>query len=838
MRRAYYILLLAALFITAGCKQQESDPRYDAGVSRELAEWRKATIDNLEYRLHFDIPEAKADEVTGTVEIGFTLTEAMELIIDFREPTASIRSLTANGSACRYRAENEHIIIPATATRAGHNVVEIAFRAGDQSLNRNDDYLYTLLVPDRARTLFPLFDQPDLKASFSLSLTLPKAWVAVSNSSIKHSEVAEGRQYVEFMPTEPLSSYLFSFVAGKLDMATYDDGRRTIHAYHRETNAKRIAQLDEIFRQVVASLEWLEEYTGIAYPFQKYDLVMLPGFQYGGMEHTGATLYNAGQMFLGDNPTLDEELRRTQLIAHETAHMWFGDYVTMRWFDDVWTKEVFANYFAARMTEPLYPDVNHCLNNLKSYTLASLSEDRTEGTTAIRQELDNLQNAGLIYGQIIYNKAPLVMEKMVAIIGEEAFRRGIHDYLTTYAYGNATWPELIAILDSYTDADLATFSEVWVHSKGMPHIDFEREGNILTIKQHDIYGRGLVWPQAMACMAICEDGTQESFEVVLDGTTAHHALPDGCIALLPNSDGRGYGLFVPDKESMAWIVANSATIDDDTTREALAVTLNECYRWSLLDARTWLDTLIGMLPKERNPLIASTLCTFLTSPMLRTATAADETTLLDIAECHALPSCRRQLVTTLAHAATSPEATERIYRLWSDATHPHLNEMDYFNIALELAVRMPAERDDIIATQRARLSNPDRLRHFDYVARATTSDIEALDTLFTELCVPENRRTEPWAASALALINHHTRDEQSVKYIRRGLEELREVQRTGDIFFPRNWAGALLGGHKGAEAQREVERFLDDNPDYPTLLRNKILQAAEIMPSHHNKIID
>lgn len=830
MKRVAIAIITAALLIASCTAEHDSDTRYDEGVSKELALWRAETIDDIDYRLHFDIPEERDEDVTGTVDISFMLERPEELIIDFREPATSIYSLAANGAACDYRVAKEHIIIPATATTAGRNLVTIAFRAGDQSLNRNDDYLYTLLVPDRARTLFPLFDQPDLKASFALSLTLPEAWVAVSNSAVAKSTAAEGRQHISFLPTEPLSSYLFSFVAGRLDMATYSDSRRTIHAYHRETDPRRIAQLDDIFREVVASLDWLEEYTGIAYPFAKYDLVMLPGFQYGGMEHTGATLYNAGQMFLGDNPTLDEVLRRTQLIAHETAHMWFGDYVTMRWFDDVWTKEVFANYFAARMTEPLYPDINHRLNRLKSYTMASLSEDRTAGTTAIRQELDNLRNAGLVYGHIIYNKAPIVMEMIVDIMGEEAFRRGIHDYLTTYAYGNATWPELIAILDSYTPHDLANFSEVWVHSKGMPHISFTREGRRLCVAQNDIYLRGLVWQQRFQCRAILDNGSTTDIEVIINGPEQYYDLPEGVVALLPNSDGRGYGLFIPDSGSMAWIGDNIATISDDTTRESLIITLNECYHQGLVDGRTWLQLLIRTLPKEHNALIASTMCNILTSPMLREATAEDEASLLDIAEHHALPSCRRQLLTTLAHAAMSPEATERLYRIWSEGHHPQLNEMDYISMAWELAVRMPAERDSIIARQRERLTNPDRLRQFDYVARATTADTAALDALFTELCEPENRRTEPWAAKTLALINHPLRAERSVKYIRPGLEELREVQRTGDIFFPRNWAGALLGGHNSREADAEVERFLSDNPDYPTLLRNKILQAAEMMP--------
>lgn len=107
------------------------------------------------------------------------------------------------------------------------------------------------------------------------------------------------------------------------------------------------------------------------------------------MEHTGATLYNDNGIFLSEHPTPDEELNRAELIAQETSHMWFGDLVTMDWFDDVWTKEVFANYFAARIVEPLFPEINHTQNKLKTFTAASLSEDRTMGTNAIPQAADN-----------------------------------------------------------------------------------------------------------------------------------------------------------------------------------------------------------------------------------------------------------------------------------------------------------------------------------------------------------------------------------------------------------------------------------------------------------------
>ena len=554
------------LTILSSCQEQLPTTIYDSGVSKELAEWRKATIEELSYRLHFIIPEGRTEEVEASSEIAFRLKRPQSIVIDFRD-TELLSSITdSEGNPISYSLENEHIIIPKEETLAGPNCFKLHFTAGNQSLNRNDEFLYTLLVPDRARTLFPCFDQPDLKAIFELELTIPEAWVAVSNREVIEEHTEGNTKHLRFSPTEPLSTYLFSFVAGKLEQSTYDDGEHRFTAYFRDNDPKRTAQLEDIFKQVKASLVWLEEYTNISYPFAKYDFIMLPGFQYGGMEHTGATLYNDSQMFLGDNPTPDELLRRSQLIAHETAHMWFGDFVTMRWFDDVWTKEVFANYFAARMVEPLYPTINHRLNRLKTYTTAALNEDRTLGATSIRQELDNLQNAGLIYGQTIYNKAPIVMDKMVEIMGEESFRKGIKEYLTTYAYGNATWPELIEILDRYTTEDLATFSDTWVHKKGMARIDFSLSNNDLTITQHDTFERGICWTQRFACRAIKEDGTTEEIEVALREKSHTIALPEGIIALLPNSDGRGYGLFVPDSKSLRWIMANIHTIEEDVTR--------------------------------------------------------------------------------------------------------------------------------------------------------------------------------------------------------------------------------------------------------------------------------
>ena len=825
MKTLKYMSLALCLLFSSCQTHEKSNKLYEEGISTELAQLRKQEIKDLKYGLSFSIPEQKQEAVEGEARISFLLQSPQEIILDFRESADKIKEVSINGKATEYVFRNEHLILPKASTIEGKNEVHIRFIAGDQSLNRNEEFLYTLLVPDRARTVFPCFEQPNLKAEFTLQLEVPAEWEAVSNTSIASEESLNGRKLITFRPTEPLSTYLFSFVAGKLKKVEYADGERILTAYHRETDAKKVAQLDIIFQQVSASLHWLEDYTDIPYPFAKYSFIILPGFQYGGMEHTGATLYNDTRMFLSEHPTLDEELARAKLIAHETAHMWFGDYVTMDWFNDVWTKEVFANYFAACITEPLFPNVNHSLNWMKTYTSASLVEDRTPGSNSIRQPLDNLRNAGLIYGNIIYNKAPVMMQKLVEIMGEEAYQEGIREYLKTYAYGNATWDDLIAILDAKTEEDLASFSDVWVNQKGMPHITFTNRCGQLEIRQRDPLNRGLLWPQSFQ---ITFQGAEEStsMEVNLTNETYSITVPLGTQAILPNTDGRGYGLFIPDEESKEWILAHWQETSDDTARQSLLMLLYENYQHRLISDKEWMEALMNGLKSEKNVLIASTLCSYLGEPWQRSGNETWEEEIWKWSESHPLASCRLQLIRCLISNARAPKSIDKLYQLWKKQSHPMLNERDYMTLAYELALHCPERYESLRDTQRKRITNPDRRRQFDFIVQAVTPDTLQMDAFFQSLLKAENRRIEPWAASALAYLNHPLRQSYAVKYIRPGLEVLEEVQRTGDIFFPKNWASALLRNHKSKEAYQEVQAFFEAHPGYSPLLKNKILQAA------------
>ena len=831
-------VMLGWLVVAGACRQAGQESAV-AGVSRELAEERKADIKDLHYQLHFSIPERKTEAVEGRVKISFTRAEAGQVVLDFREKPEAVETVQVNGEKIWPVVVDEHVIVPALNVRRGKNEVVIGFVAGDQSLNRNEDYLYTLLVPDRARTLFPCFDQPDLKAAFTLELEVPEDWVAVANAPVAREKRSEGRKRVVFEKTEPLSTYLFAFVAGRWEKLEETRDGRTVRLYHRETDTAKLAQSGVIFNQVFSALRWMEEYTGIPYPFAKYDLVVVPGFQFGGMEHAGAVLYNDKRMFLSESPTVEEELGRMELIAHETAHMWFGDDVTMAWFDDVWTKEVFANYFAAKMTEPEFPQVNHALNALRSFYPAAYSEDRTEGTNAIRQPLDNLNSAGLIYGQIVYNKAPVVMGKLVERMGGDAFRHGIQEYLRRYAYGNATWDGLIGILDGYTEADLAAWSRVWVDEKGMPVISAVCRGEELVVRQTDLLGRSLVWLQrvsyALYRRAVGGSSGYDVERVTLDLTDSVNVLKvrPGVEYAVPNADGKGYGYFVFDRKTGAFCLDQLARFEDPVMRLAVVIGLNESRLNGCMTADEFTEGILKHLKVEQEPLIFTAALGYVKDACLRKqmgTNTATEKALLGLAQAGEKTEFRQAAWRALLDVWTLPEITQEVYRVRGDKKaweRYALGERDGMKMAYELAVRMPEKARQIIDEQAVGIVNPDRRREFGFVGRAVHPVKEVRDSLFRSLLVAENRRMEPWVEQVMYYLNHPLRGTEVVGYILPALENLQEIQRTGDIFFPKNWVSACLRGHNSAEAGRVVRQFLESRPDYPPLLRNKILQSAD-----------
>lgn len=836
------IVLSVSAAYPAALQGAAVDSIMSGGVSAQLARIRKSCIDSLRYDMLLSIPASRAERVTGVETITFNYRKGasdMPLLLDFTGGAGSVASLEVNGSPTEPDCRNEHIVIPAGMMRDGRNEIKVAFTAGDRSLNRRDDLMYTLFVPDRARTVFPCFDQPDLKASYTLALEIPEEWKAVSNTSIvSEGKVGERRRRIEFGPTEPLSTYLFAFSAGRFEHESHERDGMTIGVYHRETDSLRVSQIPDICDIVFNALRWQEEFTGCRYPFAKYDLVILPGFQFGGMEHTGATFYNDGQTFLSANPTAAEILRRTQLIAHETTHMWFGDYITMKWFNDVWTKEVFANYFGAEITRELLPEYNHDLEWMRTYMGASLAEDRTSGGTAIRQNLDNMQDAGLIYNNIIYNKAPVMLVKLVEFIGRDAFRDAIRDYVAEYGYGNATWDDLVEIFGRHTDKDVKAFSDVWVYRPGLPTVDLAIDDGTIVARQVDPRGNGSLWPQSFDVWIGNENGgrhidlTFEPGDSVL-ALPLPDGLPAGHLHIIPDSDGRGYGLFRAPAPDRKWLMEQLAAGDvsaflSSEGELAAMLNLNECWMARLIETDEWLGLLLGRLADENNDVAASALTGYLAMPLADTTGESREryeAMMLDMALNHRLSSVRTAMTRLLVNSGETDVTMETLDDIWEEGKSDVLSEADFMNLAYALAAAFPERYEEIIATQRSRLSNPDRIRQFDFVSRAVAPTRDERDQFFTELLDSRNREVEPWTLKALGLLNKPRNVGETAGYIRAALEALPDVKRTGDIFFPASWSRTLLSDYRNEEARREVENYLATAGLIP-LLRNKVLIAA------------
>src|SRR6266550_811032 len=431
---------MLTLLLMALAADAVSNP-VDRGVSEALARERAAAFSAVRYDLAFTVPVNRQQPVEGVLRLTLTLTAPRRIVVDFSAPKERVRSVRVGENAVTPEYVEDHLIIPADATRGGENRIVIEFAAGDDALNRNDDFLYTLFVPARAHLTFPCFDQPDIKARYTLALDVPAGWETVANGPEAGRESAADRVRVRFAETKPLPTYLFGFVAGKFSIERATRNGREMRMFHRETDTAKVARnRDALFDLHASALAWLEDYTAIPYPFDKFDFILIPSFQFGGMEHAGAILYNAAGQMLDESATQNQLLNRASTISHETSHMWFGDLVTMRWFNDVWMKEVFANFMAAKIVNPSFPAVNHELRFLLSNYPSAYGVDRTSGTHPIRQQLENLNAAGQMYGAIIYDKAPIVMRQLETLAGADTFRDGLRDYLKRFAFANATWP--------------------------------------------------------------------------------------------------------------------------------------------------------------------------------------------------------------------------------------------------------------------------------------------------------------------------------------------------------------------------------------------------------------
>lgn len=834
----FFFLLCATCFAQQGTNSVTVEP----GVSLALASSRSAAISNIQYKLHFTIPAEQTAPIQSTENIDFKLSKLIYLQVDFKQNADRIKRVSVNGKTIPIDFKAEHILVKQEHLKIGANHIEIGFIAGNESLNRNKDFLYALFVPDHARTVFPCFDQPDLKANFLLSLTVPTDWKVMANAVKKDSIIQGNSTTYHFNNSDKLPTYLFSFTAGKYTLINRQMKNNKMELLHRETDSAKIKlSLDSVFIAHRDAIDFLEDWTAIKYPFQKVGFVSIPDFQFGGMEHPGEVQYKASALFLDQGATRDQFISRSNLISHETAHMWFGDLVTMKWFNDVWMKEVFANFMADKVTEKLMGKNTFDLKFLQDHYPAAYGVDRTLGANPIRQQLDNLQEAGSMYGNIIYHKAPIMMRQLELLMGKQNFQQGIREYLKKYSYSNATWNDLISILSKYSKSDLHSWNKVWVNEPGRPVFSYDIKYNGdkisgLSLNQSSEMGQPRVWPQSFTVKLVYPT---ESKILVVNAKLAKtdlieaKGLPKPQYILF-NANGAGYGLFPIDKEMMA----NLYDLADPLERASAYINV---YENMLSGKSTKPEELLAVflrgLSVEKNEMnlrlitgyLSNIYWTFLTAEARNAMYESMEKTIWNAMEQQQTQNNKKILFNTYQNVYLSADAGKRMYNIWRKQTAPNgikLLEDDYSALALTLALKTDTA-NTILKDQLARTKNEDRKNRLIYLMPALSLDVKERDNFFNALKDRKNRQKEAWVTTALSYLHHPIRQKTSIHYLKESLDLLEEIQKTGDIFFPQSWLAAIFSGYNNKEANAAVQDFLKSHPTYNEKLKDKILQTTD-----------
>jgi aminopeptidase N len=837
------------------------------GVSHELARYRAEHIRDVRYHLALEL--TRRDTVVGTVRVSFTRVNGGHVYLDFRGYAFS--NVTINGAPVDSVEYNgAHMRFADTLFLDGANAIEATFKspiapAGASVIRFTDDtdkreYLYTLLVPSDANLLFPCFDQPDIKAVFELGLALPLDWTALSNgkvSSVVRAEMGDRATTVWFAATKPISTYLLAFAAGPF--RELHDPQQDIALWVRDSRAREVER-DTLIALNRRARAWMSQYFGVPYPFDKLDFLLAPAFPFGGMEHPGAIFYNEESFIFREPPTLNQRLGRQATVNHEVAHQWFGDYTTMRWFDDLWMKEGFATYMAAKMQAAMGDGTAWMSFYLRNKPTA-YDVDASAGTTPVWQELANLDQAKSNYGAIVYNKAPGVLKQLNHLVGEPAFRGGVQTFLREHAYGNGTWQELLSAVGWAAKRDLTEWGRTYFERPGMPVVEQQleiRNGRIerLVLIQHPaqrtLSGPG-VWQMKVDVRLHVEGTIPVTLPVEMVAETTLVAAAKGLFApnfVYANANDYGYGLFMLDDASRDWLLANGPRLtslgcrqvcDADATflRAMLWGSLWDLVRDARVNPRRYVNTALAALPSERDEQIASRLLGRIGRALenyLRTAENAEDAEVLRRAEDVFLRGAtdtlntyglRKSYFDAYVAVARTPNGLTRIAS-WLDSTSAAgmpLRQPTRWSIVTALIARGAANGEARLAAESARDTTTGGKRRV-FIAGAAFPRAETKRAYFDRY-FKDASLNEDWVTASLGAFNAPEQSALTLRYLRPALDTLPWVQKNRRIFFLGSWLNAFIGGQRSADALAELDKYLAEHPELPRDLRLKVLQARD-----------
>jgi aminopeptidase N len=877
------------------------------GVPRELARWRAEHYRDVRYLLDLTLKPG-AERIEGRLKVSVTLDAAAgDLVLDWRstkkdeDVSSRVSGVRVNGRAVSdARFVNEHLVIPRTNLKTGVNEVALSFEspisnagsAVTRYLDREDnsEYVYTLFVPSDASTAFPCFDQPDLKARFTLRVTAPEQWQIVSNTEGHIQPEFDdtpgglpqspppGMMWNWFPETEPLSTYQFAFAAGPFevlevhrkvlmhrypldpktgrmspvhgpDILTPVNDTPRIRLFVRKSKKERAEQeLEEVVRINREGVKFFEEYFGHRFPFPKYDIILVPEFAYGGMEHAGATFLREEGVLFPSDPTAADLAARAEVILHEAAHQWFGDLVTMRWFDDLWLKEGFATFMAYKAFERVMPQLDAWkVFHLRTKPLAYLT-DVTKGTTPIWQEIANLSAAKSAYGNIVYRKAPSMLRQAEFYLGEREFRDAVRLVIKEHAYANATWEDLVGAFERTSGRELDAWADAWVKRRGMPdvRVRWETHGrgvvNRLEVEERDALSEGGSWPMRVKLLLAPSNAKArpEILTVTLPGAGATK-VPAAVGQRRPafvfaNFEDYGYGRFLLDDESRAYVVKNMGTINDDFLRALLWGSLWESVREAEMAPAEFIELAVKQAPAETDDVMlafvlarAQTAFTRYLSDAQQKATAPRLEALLRERMLNAAtPGQRITYFRTYREVATSPAALDDLNDILAGKIQVPgmtLRSRDRFDIIRALVAANDARAPNLLKKQ-SEADKTDDARRYAYAAAAAAPDADVKKRYFGQF-VGDKELAESWIEAGVGPFNTPQQSRLTLPYLEPALAELPALKRTRKIFFVNGWLAAFIGGQCDERAASAVRDFLARESALDRDLRLKILEAAD-----------
>jgi aminopeptidase N len=412
---------------------------------------------------------------------------------------ASAISLEADNELLRIAlprgaAEGEHTLViefNGAITQKGQGLYYMPYQ--EQGTGKKKIALGTQFEPSDARRFFPCWDEPSFRAVFQLTVVVPENWLAVSNMPVdseRKINVPAASKEVRFQPTPPMSSYLNVFVAGELDLIETKAAGTRVRVIATKGKAEWGRYALDSTAQI---LQYYNDYFGIRYPLPKLDQIAIPGGFGGAMENWGGiTYYESALLFDPKKSSAATRQRIYEVIAHETAHQWFGDLVTMAWWDNLWLNEGFASWMGSKCTAHFNPDWEVWLarNIQRDPTRrtgiakeVAMEDDARSTTHSIQQPVASEDEANSAFDDITYRKGQSFLRMLESFLGEDAFRDGIRRYITAHKYSNSTTADLWKALSDASGKPVAQIAAVWTEQPGFPIVIVKRDGDKVLLEQ-------------------------------------------------------------------------------------------------------------------------------------------------------------------------------------------------------------------------------------------------------------------------------------------------------------------------------------------------------------------